>query len=145
MRYKSFRGMFISICILGAVLGGILFPQAAHAKENDIYDSLRESIHNTWDDGMEGLEDVEEIKIKGNLAERIIRSIANTLYKNLASIKAWSIVIGGISFILGIFTAFTAKLNKKLKRFAISFLVVTLPLLLTIFVFGATKLISIFI
>jgi len=78
------------------------------------------------------------------LSERLLRGIANGFYKHLVGIKAWSLFIGLISIVIGIFIAATAKLNKKLKRFAISFFIITIPVLLFIFVFGMTKLISIF-
>lgn len=110
---------------------------------NDIYDSLQNSIRENWDNGFEDLETTEEIEIKGPISERILRRIANTLYQHLVSIKAWSLFIGLISFVTGIFIAVTTKLNKKLKRFAITVLIVTIPMLLIVFVFGITKLISI--
>ncbi len=77
--------------------------------------------------------------------ERILRSIANVFYRHLVGIKGWSLFIGVISLVVGVFIAVTAKLNKKLRRFAITFFVVTVPLLLIIFTFGITKLVSIFI
>lgn len=114
-------------------------------ESNTIYDSLSNSIHNKWDNGLEQLETTDEIEIKGSLSECIIRSIANTFYKHLVSIKAWSLLIGIFSIIIGGFITATAKLNKKLKRFAISFFIFTIPILLVIFVFGITKLISMFV
>lgn len=114
-------------------------------QENDIYDSLKHSIRENWDHGLENLETKEEIEIKGPFSERILRSIANVFYQHLVSIKAWSLLIGLVSFVIGIFIAVTAKLNKKLRRFAITVLVVTVPVLLLIFTFGITKLISMFV
>lgn len=141
---EKIKGLFFLFCIIL-----ILLPQTAYAKEkdaeeNDIYDSLQESIHKNWEDGFADLETTDEIEIKGPLSERLLRGIANAFYKHLVGIKAWSLFIGLISIIIGIFVAVTAKLNKKLKRFAISFFIITIPVLLFIFVFGMTKLISIF-
>ena len=137
---KKIRYLLFMFCIIL-----ILLPQTAYAKEkdaeeNDIYDSLQESIHKNWEDGFADLEATDEIEIKGPLSERLLRGIANGFYKHLVGIKAWSLFIGLISIIIGIFIAATAKLNKKLKRFFI----ITIPVLLFIFVFGMTKLISIF-
>ena len=141
---KKIRYLLFMFCIIL-----ILLPQTAYAKEkdaeeNDIYDSLQESIHKNWEDGFADLEATDEIEIKGPLSERLLRGIAKGFYKHLVGIKAWSLFIGLISIIIGIFIAATAKLNKKLKRFAISFFIITIPVLLFIFVFGMTKLISIF-
>ena len=114
------------------------------AEENDIYDSLQNSIKESWDNGLEELETDDEIEITGPLPERILRSIANVFYKHLVSIKAWSLFLGILSFVVGVFIAATAKLNKKLRRFSISLFVITIPVLLIIFVFGITKLVSMF-
>lgn len=141
--------------VLGMLLLVFLNSVDAYAKSdglvdekvesNKIYDSLSDSIRNRWDNGLEQLETTDEIEIKGSFSERIIRSITNTFYKHLVSIKAWSLLIGILSMIIGGFITATAKLNKKLKRFAISFFVITIPILLVIFVFGITKLISMFV
>lgn len=114
-------------------------------EENQVYDALQESIRKNWDDGFEQLETQDEIEITGPFPERVLRSIANVFYRHLVSIKAWSLFLGIISFIVGIFVAATAKLNKKLRRFAISLFVTAIPILLIIFVFGITKLVSMFI
>lgn len=63
----------------------ILLPQTAYAKEkdaeeNDIYDSLQESIHKNWEDGFADLEATDEIEIKGPLSERLLRGIARYPY-----------------------------------------------------------------
>ncbi|MDD3361836.1 MAG: hypothetical protein PHW34_09215 [Hespellia sp.] len=119
--------------------------RAANTKEkNEIYDSLQESMKNNWKSGLDQLEAEDQIEIKGPLPERILRGIANAFYQHLVSIKAWSLLIGLISLLIGIFIAVTAKLNKKLRRTAITLFIVTIPLLLIIFVFGITKLISMF-
>lgn len=118
---------------------------ADKARQEDVYDSLQESIEKNWTDGFEHLEATDEIEVKGPLMERILRSIANVFYRHLVGIKGWSLFIGVISLVVGVFIAVTAKLNKKLRRFAITFFVVTVPLLLIIFTFGIPKLVSIFI
>lgn len=122
-----------------------VLAQDESAKEKDIYDSLQESINENWENGWESMETEDEIKIEGPITERIIRGIANMFYKHLVEIKAWSLAIGLISILCGTFIAVTAKLNKKLKRFAIVALIITIPGLLTGFVFGITKLVSIFV
>lgn len=119
--------------------------QTGQKKQDDIYDSLQESMRDNWEDGFASLETTDEIEIKGPLTERILRSIANVFYRHLVSIKAWSLLIGMLSLIVGIFTAVTAKLNKKLRRFAITLFVITIPMLCIIFTFGITKLVSMFL
>ena len=122
-----------------------VYAQSDPGQEEDIYDALQNSINESWENGFEELETEDEIEIEGPITERIIRSIANTFYKHLVEIKAWSLIIGLISMLCGIFIAVTARLNKKLRRFAVIALIITIPGLLTGFVFGITKLISIFI
>lgn len=122
-----------------------VYAQDSSGQEEDIYDALQDSINESWENGLEELETDDEIEIKGPITERIIRSIANVFYKHLVEIKAWSLIIGLISMLCGIFIAVTARLNKKLRRFAVIALIITIPGLLTGFVFGITKLISIFI
>jgi hypothetical protein len=146
---KILNGVCMILCIL-AVCSLMTEPvlaseTRASEEENDVYDALQESIRENWDEGFKRLEAQDEIEIKGPLPERILRSIANVFYRHLVSIKAWSLFIGIISLIVGIFIAATAKLNKKLRRFAISLFVIALPTLLIIFVFGITKLVSMFI
>ncbi len=137
--------------VIVAVLAAILLSPApmAYAEEtsgqDDIYDALEERIRDSWDSGIEELETENEIEIKGSITERMIRSIANIFYRHLTEIKAWSLMIGLISMLCGFFIAVTSKLNKKLRRFAIVALIITIPGILTGFVFGITKLISIFI
>lgn len=144
MGYWRWAGLFMAWLLMAWIP---LSPvhAADKARQEDVYDSLQESIEKNWTDGFEHLEATDEIEVKGPLMERILRSIANVFYRHLVGIKAWSLFIGVISFLVGVFIAVTAKLNKKLRRFAITFFVVTVPLLLIIFTFGITKLISIFI
>lgn len=122
-----------------------VYAKDSSGQEEDIYDALQDSINESWENGFEELETDDEIEITGPITERIIRSIANVFYKHLVEIKAWSLMIGLISMLCGIFIAVTARLNKKLRRFAVIALIITIPGLLTGFVFGITKLISIFI
>ena len=139
------------ICLLSGFEGGSMLVYAAGteqgnpAEQDDIYDSLQESMRENWEDGFASLETTDEIEIKGPLTERILRSIANTFYRHLVSIKAWSLLIGVLSLIVRIFIAVTAKLNKKLRRFAITLFVVTIPVLCIIFTFGIAKLVSMFL
>lgn len=122
-----------------------VYAKDSSGQEEDIYDALQDSINESWENGFEELETDDEIEITGPITERIIRSIANVFYKHLVEIKAWSLIIGLISMLCGIFIAVTARLNKKLRRFAVIALIITIPGLLTGFVFGITKLVSIFI
>ena len=122
-----------------------VYAKDSSGQEEDIYDALQDSINESWETGLEELETDDEIEIKGPITERIIRSIANVFYKHLVEIKAWSLIIGLISMLCGIFIAVTARLNTTLRRFAVIALIITIPGLLTGFVFGITKLVSIFI
>nr|WP_300850848.1 hypothetical protein [uncultured Acetatifactor sp.] len=144
MGYWRWAGLFMAWLLMAWIP---LSPvhAADKARQEDVYDSLQESIEKNWTDGFEHLEATDEIEVKGPLMERILRSIANVFYRHLVGIKGWSLFIGVISLVVGVFIAVTAKLNKKLRRFAITFFVVTVPLLLIIFTFGITKLVSIFI
>ena len=147
------KGILNMVCMVLYILATCSFMSEtvlaaevqASEEENDVYDTLQESIRENWDEGFERLETQDEIEIKGPLTERVLRSIANVFYRHLVSIKAWSLFIGIISLIVGVFVAATAKLNKKLRRFAISLFVTAIPVLLIIFVFGITKLVSMFI
>ena len=144
MGYWRWAGLFMAWLLMAWIP---LSPvhAADKARQEDVYESLQESIEKNWTDGFEHLEATDEIEVKGPLMERILRSIANVFYRHLVGIKGWSLFIGVISLVVGVFIAVSAKLNKKLRRFAITFFVVTVPLLLIIFTFGITKLVSIFI
>lgn len=145
MKYWRWAGIFVAFILLAMLYWNPVYAADSKDKQGDIYDSLQDSIEKNWTDGFEHLETSDEIEVKGPLMERILRSIANAFYRHLVGIKAWALLIGTISFVLGIFVAVTSKLNKKLRRFAITCFVVTVPLLLIIFTYGITKLISIFI
>ena len=144
MGYWRWAGLFMAWLLMAWIP---LSPvhAADKARQEDVYDSLQESIEKNWTDGFEHLEATDEIEVKGPLMERILRSIANVFYRHLVGIKGWSLFIGVISLVVGVFIAVTEKQKKKLRRFAITFFVVTVPLLLIIFTFGITKLVSIFI
>ena len=89
-------------------------------QENSIYDALRERIQDSWESGMENLEEVNPIEISGNFAERILRTIAAACYSNLKSIKAGALLIGLVSFVLGAVIALLATKDKKMRQTAIS-------------------------
>lgn len=114
------------------------------AADDDIYDSLQESIEDSWNKGMDELKNSDSIPMKGPLSERILRGIANVFYKHMSSIKGWSLFIGILSVGIGVFIAVTAKLNKKMRRFAITCFIITIPSLLIFMVFGIAKLVSMF-
>ncbi|MBQ4559538.1 MAG: hypothetical protein IJA54_04340 [Tyzzerella sp.] len=114
------------------------------AADDDIYDSLQESIEDSWNEGMDELKNLDSIPMKGPLSERILRGIANVFYKHMSSIKGWSLFIGILSVGIGVFIAVTAKLNKKMRRFAITCFIITIPSLLIFMVFGIAKLVSMF-
>lgn len=138
------KNIFVIFLITLILFWSISIPVMA-AEENDIYDSLHESIEKNWNDKMSGLKNSDQIAIKGPLPERILRGIANSLYKQMSSIKGWSLLVGVLSVGIGIFIAVAAKLNKKLRKFAITFFIITIPTLLIIMVFGIAALVSMFI
>lgn len=113
-------------------------------QDNSIYDALKERIQDSWDSGMENLEEVNPIEITGNFAERILRTIAASCYSNLKSIKAGALLIGLVSFVLGAAVALLATKDKKMRKAAISFGMVAVPAILFIIVFGISWFISIF-
>ena len=115
-------------------------------QENDIYDSLDEKIKNNFYEGLDNTkEHGRSINISGNLPERLMRSIANGFYKNLDAIKAGSLFAGTLSFLGGFIIFKTVQLNKRLKRYAISVFMITIPVALFIFVFAISLFIDIFI
>lgn len=112
--------------------------------ETTIYDSLKERMESAWDQGMDQLEDVEPIEITGNLAERILRSIAAALFRNLKSIKAGALLVGVVSFVLGGAAALLARKDKKIQKKAIGICMAAIPGLLIVLVFGISWFVSIF-
>lgn len=113
-------------------------------QENSIYDALRERIQDSWESGMENLEEVNPIEISGNFAERILRTIAAACYSNLKSVKAGALLIGLVSFVLGAVIALLATKDKKMRKTAISVGMMAVPVILLIIVFGISWFISIF-
>lgn len=115
-------------------------------QDNEIYESLDEKIKNNFYEGLESVEDqAKSIEISGNILERVIRSIANGLYENLEEIKAGCLMAGVISFLGGFIVFKTVKLNKGMRRYALSVFMITIPVTLFIFVFATSLLIDIFI
>lgn len=133
--------LIVFFCTLLVFLGSVVPVRAAG---DDLYDSLHESIEEGWDSGMDELKEDDSIVIEGPLPERILRGIANIFYKHMAGIKGWSLFIGILSVCVGVFIAVTAKLNKKMRRFAITCFIITIPMLLIFMVFGIAKLVSMF-
>ena len=90
-------------------------------QDNEIYESLDEKIKNNFYEGLESVEDqAKSIEISGNILERVIRSIANGLYKNLEEIKAGCLLAGVISFLGGFIVFKTVKLNVYAKNFKVT-------------------------
>ena len=101
-------------------------------------------METVWDQGMEQLEDVEPIEITGNLVERILRSIAAALFRNLRSIKAGALLVGVVSFVLGGAVVLLARKDKKIQKKAIGICMAAIPGLLIVLVFGISWFVSIF-
>lgn len=138
--------IFIIFVLLLLLLTPIKAQANEEGQENDIYDSLEEKIRNNFYEGLDDTKEQEKsIDISGNLPERAIRSIANGFYKNLNSIKAGSLFAGTLSFLGGFIIFKTVKLNKGLRRYAISVFMVTIPVALFIFVFAISLFIDFFI
>lgn len=138
--------VFIMLALLLLLLTPIEVQASEEEQGNDIYDSLDEKIKNNFYEGLNVANKEEKsIDISGNLIERVMRSIANGFYKNLKSIKAGSLFAGTLSFLGGLIIFKTVKLNKGLKRYAISVFMVTIPVALFIFVFSISLFIDIFI
>lgn len=118
--------------------------QAGAEEENAIYDRLKEQIRTAWDEGMEMVEETNPIEISGNLAERLLRGIAAGLYKNLRSMKAGSLLIGGGSMLFGAVLAMLSRKNKKIRKMAVGVCMCAIPAILLVFVFGVSWYISFF-
>lgn len=121
----------------------IIAAQKQLDSEDSAYDHLVNRVQNDWYEEMDKLQTKETtIEIKGNLTERLIRSVVNTFSQNITIIKVASLIAGIFCFVLGGFVAALSKLNKGLRRFAIGCLMITIPLLLCIFVFGLSIVIN---
>lgn len=144
MRKKRYSVLIVAIIM---VCVAAIFPCVAYAaetEENSIYETLKERMDTVWDKGMEQIEETESIEIRGNLAERMLRSIAASLFKNLRTIKAGALLIGVVSFVLGGVMVLLAKKDKKIQKKAISVGMVAIPSLLLVLVFGLSWFVSMF-
>lgn len=129
------------------VLANERVPQGSEEVEanntDQVYHNLKNKVKNNWDKEMEKLKNDEStIEIKGDLPERLLRSIINTFYINMKIIKTTALFIGLLSFTIGGIITIATKLNKGLRRFAVGFLMIMLPAILFIFVFGLSILIG---
>lgn len=110
------------LCVLCMIGTMIAFPYMVYAntekktEENSIYEALKERMNTAWNQGMDQVEEIESIEITGNFAERVLRTIASMLFRNLKSIKAGTLLIGVVSFFLGGVTALLAKKDKKIQK-----------------------------
>lgn len=142
---KSRRLVFLFVmCIMPLQYSGLVYAQEEN--ENGIYDSINEKITSQFHEAMEQMETQgSPIEISGNFLERILRQFANVCYRDLDSIKAGCLLIGVFSFIGGLLVAQSARLNKGLRRYAISLFVITIPVVLFILVFALSAYIDMFI
>ena len=76
--------------------------------------------------------------------ERILRSMADSLMRNLRSIKAGALLIGAVSFVLGGTAALLARKDKKIRKKAVGICMAAIPGLLVILVFGLSWFVSMF-
>lgn len=144
-KLRSVLAVFICmLCMTGLAFSFPCTVYAEEREENSIYETLKERMDTAWDKGMEQVEDVDPIEITGNLAERILRSIAAALFRNLKAVKAGALLIGLVSFVLGGITVLLAKKDKKIQKKAISVCMVAIPGLLLILVFGLSWFVSMF-
>ena len=118
--------------------------EAAGQEDDSIYDILKDRMETAWERGMEQIEDVEPIEVTGNFMERILRSMADSLMRNLRSIKAGALLIGAVSFILGGAGALLARKDKKIRKKAVGICMAAIPGLLVILVFGLSWFVSMF-
>lgn len=145
-RFDRFAVIFIFILFLL-----LLIPAEARADQgqppDEIYDSLNEKIKNNFYEGLESVEGQTDspIEISGDLPERIVRSLADILYRNLDEIKAYSLILGTLSFTGGLVVFKAVRLDKGMRRYALSVFVITIPLSLFLFVIGISIFIDIFI
>ncbi len=135
---------FAAVCMASVSFTAYAQEQPAAEEENPIYDRLKNRIETAWNEGMEMIEETDPIEISGNLVERLLRGIAAGLYRNLRSIKAGSLLAGGISFLLGVILALLARKDKKIRKMAVGVCMCTIPAILLVFVFGVSWYISFF-
>lgn len=136
----------VLLLLLFLMLFAVSIEVKAGDDENDIYDLLDEKVKNNFYEGLDNVEKQEKtIEITGNIPERIMRSLACTFYKNLDAIKAGSLLAGTLSFLGGFVVFKVVKLNKGMKRYAISVFMITIPLALFIFVYAISLFINLFV
>lgn len=149
-RNRRWQHCLFAVFVFMAVISSVSFTAYAQEtreeaeEENPIYDRLKSRIETAWDDGMEMIEETNPIEISGNLVERILRGIAAGLYRNLRSIKAGSLLAGGISFLFGIILAMLSRKDKKIRKMAVGVCMCSIPAILLVFVFGISWYISFF-
>lgn len=136
--------MLMAVCMLPPSLTVCAQEPQDKEADNPVYDRLKSRIETAWDDGMKQIEETDPIEISGNLVERLLRGIAAGLYRNLQSIKAGSLLAGGISFLFGVVLALLARKDKKMRKMAVGVCMCTIPAALLIFVFGISWYVSFF-
>lgn len=145
-RYRMFA-IFIMILVCMPFASFTVCAQEemeAAEEENPVYDRLKSRIETAWEDGMEMVEETDPIEISGNLVERLLRGIAAGLYRNLKSIKAGALLVGGMSFLFGTILAMLARKDKKIRKMAVGVCMCTVPAVLLVFVFGISWYVSFF-
>lgn len=135
--------VLVAVCMLSVSLT-VHAQETQEEADNPVYDRLKSRIETAWDDGMKQIEETDPIEISGNLVERLLRGIAAGLYRNLQSIKAGSLLAGGISFLFGVVLALLAQKDKKMRKMAVGVCMCTIPAVLLVFVFGISWYVSFF-
>lgn len=142
--YLLVNQLFVTVLVFSVPCAAYAEEASQEAEENYIYDQLKERMETTWEKGLEQIEEADPIEITGNLAERMLRTIARGLFQNLKSIKAGALLIGVVSFLFGGITLLLARKDKKIQKYAIRIGMVAIPGLLLILVFGVSCFVSIF-
>lgn len=151
MGRKNFKYRKLTVALIFIFFSLLLVPADVRAGQeaasDKIYDSLNEKVKNDFFEGLDSVEEQKEssIEVSGNLMERIIRTIADRLYRNIDEIKAASLLAGTLSFLGGLVVFKVVRLNKGLKRYALSVFMITIPLVLFLFVIAVSLFIDIFI
>lgn len=135
--------VLVVVCMLSVSLT-VHAQETQEEADNPVYDRLKSRIETAWDDGMKQIEETDPIEISGSLVERLLRGIAAGLYRNLQSIKAGSLLAGGISFLFGVVLALLAQKDKKMRKMAVGVCMCTIPAVLLVFVFGISWYVSFF-
>lgn len=137
--------IMISVCVASTSFTVCAQEEREAAEEeNPVYDRLKSRIETAWEDGMEMIEETNPIEISGNFVERLLRGIAAGLYRNLKSIKAGALLVGGMSFLFGIILAMLARKDKKIRKMAVGVCMCTVPAVLLVLVFGISWYVSFF-